>query len=245
MFVKLFFRVALILLTAVLAILVIFGIPRLTTGIYAKDRLYLIENAPSMPVGIVFGAGLSRSGTPSPVLRDRIETAAILYSTGKIQKILMSGDNRFENYNEPGAMLDYAVQLGIPEKDIVLDYAGRRTYDTCYRARHIFGVKEAILITQSFHMARAIYTCSHLDITSVGVPADIRLYPRRSHAYWNLREIPATTVALWEVWVSRPLPVLGKPEPIFISNDPAKTTLPISLFTQEEDQWIEKKPMPL
>ncbi len=182
-------------------------------------RLFSIDEVPAKPVGIVFGAGLSRSGAPSPVLRDRIETAAILYSTGKIQKILMSGDNRFVNYNEPGAMRDYAIQLGVPEEDIVLDYAGRRSYDTCYRARHIFGVKEAILITQSFHMPRVMYICGHLEINTFGVPADIRLYYQRSYAYWNLREIPATTNALWDIWVSRPLPVLGKPEPIFSENN--------------------------
>jgi len=132
-----------------------------------------------------------------------------------VEKILMSGDNRFITYNEPGAMRDYAVGLGVPKEDIVLDYAGRRTYDTCYRARHIFNVKEAILVTQSFHLPRALFTCNNLGINSNGVPADVRHYLRRSYAIWVAREIPATTVAMWEVWISRPLPVLGKPEPIF------------------------------
>jgi SanA protein len=198
----------------ILAVLLILGIPRLITSAYSRGRLYSIENAPEKTVGIVFGAGLLHNGTPSPVLQDRIETAFILYSAGKIQKILMSGDNRFVNYNEPAAMLDYAVQLGIPAEDIVLDYAGRRTYDTCYRARHIFGVKEAVLITQGFHMSRALYLCGNLGIDAAGVPADIRRYFLRSYAYWNMRETLATSVALWQVWVSRPLPVLGKPEPI-------------------------------
>lgn len=214
--------------------MVIFGVPRLVTGMYSMGRFFSIKDVPPKPVGIVFGAGLSRSGAPSPILRDRIETAAVLYSTGKIQKILMSGDNRFENYNEPGAMRDYAIQLGVPEKDIVLDYAGRRSYDTCYRARHIFGVKEAILITQSFHMPRAMYICSHLEINTFGVPADIRLYYRRSYAYWNLREIPATTIALWEIWISRPLPVLGKPEPILRENH-ADPHNPIEFAIAQED----------
>jgi SanA protein len=205
------------LLAVILLSLLLFGLPRLVTGLYARMRVSTVAGAPAEPVGIVFGAGLSRSGTPSPVLRDRIETAAELYAAGKIEKILMSGDNRFVSYNEPGAMRSYALELGVPDEDIVLDFAGRRTYDTCYRARHIFGVRQAILITQSFHMPRAVYLCNHLDVTSVGVPADIRRYGRRSYAYWNIREIPATAVALWEVWVSRPLPVLGKPEPIFDS----------------------------
>jgi SanA protein len=122
------------------------------------------------------------------------------------------------NYNEPGAMHDYAIGLGVPEKDVVLDYAGRRTYDTCYRAQQIFGVSEAILVTQSFHMPRALITCNSLGVQSSGVPADVRRYLRRYYAFWYMRELPATTVALWEIWVTRPLPVLGKPEPIFSNN---------------------------
>jgi SanA protein len=207
------------LLVVFIFALVVFAIPRLVTQQSTQSRLYSVTSAPVMPVAIVFGAGLSRNGTPSAILRDRIETAVQLYQTGKVKKILMSGDNRFENYNEPGAMASYAIALNVPAEDIVLDYAGRRTYDTCYRARHIFGVKEAILVTQSFHMPRAMYICRQLELNAIGVPADIRHYLRRSYAYWNIREIPATSIALWEVWVTRPLPVLGKPEPIFGENN--------------------------
>ena len=115
--------------------------------------------SPAAPAAIVFGAGLWRDGSPSPVLQDRVATAADLYFSGKVKKILMSGDNRFIYYNEPGAMKKFALSLGVPEEDIVLDYAGRRTYDTCYRARAIFGLKEAILVTQSFHLPRALILC--------------------------------------------------------------------------------------
>jgi SanA protein len=203
------------LLGAIIGLLLVFGLPRLVTGVYSRPRIYGVENAPAQPVAIVFGAGLSRSGGVSAVLRDRVETAVRLYQDGRVEKILMSGDNRFENYNEPGAMREYALELGIPDEDIVLDFAGRRTYDTCYRARHIFGIRQAIVVTQSFHIPRALYLCNHLGVESAGVPADVRRYGRRSYAYWNLRETAATTVALWQVWVTRPLPVLGQPEPIF------------------------------
>lgn len=189
--------------------------PRLITGIYAHSRTYQVNNSPAWRVAIVFGAGLSRDGNPSPVLRDRIATAADLYFAGKVEKILMSGDNRFIDYNEPGAMREYALSLGVPDSAIVLDYAGRRTYDTCYRAKDIFIVKQALLITQSFHLPRAIYTCNQLGLPALGVSADRREYLKRSRVYWNLREIPATLIALWEIHISRPLPVLGKPEPIF------------------------------
>jgi SanA protein len=131
--------------------------------------------------------------------------------------LLMSGDNRFVNYNEPAAMRNYALELGVPDEDIVLDYAGRRTYDTCYRASKIFGLDRVILVTQGFHLPRAIYTCNFLGLEANGVQADQREYRRRSLIYWEMRETIATLVALWEVHVSHPLPVLGNPEPIFIN----------------------------
>lgn len=203
------------LLWLVAAGLLILLLPRLLTGLYALPRTYSAGQAPSRRVAVVFGAGLWWDGSPSTVLRDRIATAANLYFSGKVEKLLMSGDNRFIYYNEPGAMKEYALSLGVPEDAIVLDYAGRRTYDTCYRARDIFQVGQAILVTQGFHLPRALYTCNQLGLPAVGVPADQRSYPRRSAFYWQLRETIATLAALWEVHISRPLPVLGDPEPIF------------------------------
>jgi len=199
----------------ILTALVILLLPRLITALFSMPRMHPAEDAPSKPVAIVFGAGLWRDGSPSPVLRDRVATAAKLYFDGKVKKLLMSGDNSFIYYNEPGAMQEYALGLGVPEADIVLDYAGRRTYDTCYRAREIFGLKEAILVTQAFHLPRAVYTCNLLGLRSIGVPADLRDYRRGALVYWHTRETFATLVALWEVHFSHPLPVLGEPEPIF------------------------------
>jgi SanA protein len=112
-------------------------------------------------------------------------------------------------------MHDYAVTLGVPEEAIVLDFAGRRTYDTCYRAREIFQVGQAILVTQSFHLPRALYLCNALGVPATGVAADLREYRRTSRLYWQIRETPATLVALFELYISRPLPLLGEPEPIF------------------------------
>lgn len=195
--------------------LIVALIPQVIMSWYARDRIFSAENAPFRRVAIVFGAGLWRDGSPTPVLRDRVATAAELYFTGKVEKILMSGDNRFVYYNEPAAMREYALQLGIPAEDIVLDYAGRRTYDTCYRAKAIFGLSQATLITQGFHLPRAVYTCNFLGLGAIGVPADRRSYPRISLMYWRLREVPASLVALWEVHIWRPIPVLGNPEPIF------------------------------
>lgn len=204
-----------IILWAILAFVVFFGLPRLFTEIYSAGKIKNFETVEKSRVAIVFGAGLQRDGTPSPVLKDRVAAAVKLYFDGKVDKLLMSGDNRFVDYNEPGAMKAYAISLGVPEADIVLDYAGRRTYDTCYRAAHIFGVEEAILVTQRYHLPRALFTCNGLGLPAVGVPADMQYYRKYSRLVWNTRELPATLVALWQVWVSHPLPVMGDPEPIF------------------------------
>jgi SanA protein len=195
-------------------------IPRLLVQINAASQIVNLENAPKERVAIVFGAGLNRNGFPTPVLQDRVSAAAALYFAGKVEKLLLSGDNQTLDYNEPGAMKQFALNLGVPEKDIVLDYAGRRTYDTCFRALHIFGVNQALLVTQSFHLPRALLICNALGIKSVGVSADMRQYHFSSLFYWQLREIPATLVALWESKISHPLPVLGEPEPIFPTQTP-------------------------
>lgn len=189
-------------------------LPRLTTKIHAWTHTQTVETVEPHGVAVVFGAGLWRDGSPTPVLRDRVRTAANLYFAGKVEKILMSGDNRFEDYNEPAAMRDYAIGLGVPGEAIVLDFAGRRTYDTCYRARDIFGLESAILVTQRFHLPRALYTCNRLGVSSVGVEADQRIYRRHSLAYWHTRETIATFVAMLDVHIRQPLPVLGERQPI-------------------------------
>jgi vancomycin permeability regulator SanA len=182
---------------------------------YALSRTFSTDSVPSRPAAVVFGAGLWRDGSPTPVLRDRVATAAKLYFAGKVEKLVMSGDNRSAYHNEPAAMQAYALSLGVPEQDIILDYAGWSTYDTCYRARDIFGLRQVILVTQKFHLDRALYTCNLLGVSAVGTPADLRQYRSSSLLYWSLREIPATLVALWEVHITKPLPVLGVPEPVF------------------------------
>ena len=192
------------------------SIPRLITGVYATSRIYETNESPSKRVAIVFGAGLRRDGTPTAILRDRVETAANLYTSGKVEKILMSGDNRFENYNEPEAMRQYALSLGVPSQAIALDYAGRRTYDTCYRAKAIFGVESALLVSQKFHLPRALFLCNTLGLEAAGVEANQRHYRKISLLIWNIREQLATVGAFLDVYVSNPLPVLGDPEPLFV-----------------------------
>lgn len=181
----------------------------------ASPQTFSQEDAPVRRVAIVFGAEVKRDGTPSAVLRDRIETAIALYKAGKVEKLLMSGDNRFVDYNEPESMRRYALTLGVPDADIVLDYAGRRTYDTCYRAKEIFGVDSAILVTQRFHLPRALFLCKAFGIDALGVEAENYYYLKRLRFYWNVRELLASIQSVGDVYLFKPLPVLGHREPIF------------------------------
>ncbi len=201
------------LISILLLIILLVSLPRLIMLAGANKKTYLVEDVPPARAAIVFGAGLTASGAPTAVLKDRVKIAVNLYEAGKIEKILMSGDNRFINYNEPGAMKSYALELGMPEEDIVLDYAGRRTYDTCYRAGAIFQLDQVILVTQKFHLPRALYTCNALGLNAVGVAADLR--PYRDEGYWSVREIAASLVAFIQVHITKPEPVLGDIEPIF------------------------------
>lgn len=171
-------------------------LPRFLTALYAAPRIYTSASAPARRVAIVLGAGLRRDGSPTPVLRDRVETAVDLYRQGKASLLLMSGTAWSENYDEPAAMKEYALLLGVPESAILLDPAGTRTLETCRQALDKFDVHEAIIVTQQFHLPRALYLCSTQGIDAIGVAADRRVYSVFSNLVWNLRELPATLAAI-------------------------------------------------
>jgi len=118
--------------------------------------------------------------------------------------LLMSGSDASRHGDETEAMRTLALQMGVPPEAIVLDPGGHRTYATCERARNVFGVREALLVTQDYHLPRALATCRSLGIDAVGAAADLHSYGRRSQAYWRLREVPASFVAVWESFL-RPL----------------------------------------
>lgn len=210
---KFLWRMTLFLTAAGLAILLL---PRLITSQYALNRTYQQDNAPSREVAIVFGAGLRRDGSPSPILRDRVETAAGLYLSGRVQKLLMSGDGQADYYNEPEAMRRYALSLGVPQEAIALDQAGRRTYDTCYRAKEVFGVTSALLVTQKFHLPRALFLCNALGLDASGVETTSRRSWRGTTLIWNIREQFATVGAFLDIFVSSPYPVTGEPQPLSV-----------------------------
>ncbi len=208
-------------LALTLSLFVLLGlfIPKLIVLLFAAPRTFTVDNVPAGHVAIVFGAGLLRDGSAGPVLSDRVKTAVQLYQQGKVDKLLMSGDNRFVEYNEPEAMRQYALGFGVPDADIILDYAGRRSYDTCHRAKAIFQVDSAILVTQSFHLPRVLFLCNWFGVESTGVEASNTYFRKISRLFWNTRELFATTQAVWDVYVAKPLPVLGEPEPIVFNNN--------------------------
>ena len=185
---------------------------RQALGRYYGDKIHTVESAEPARAAIVFGAAVYSGGRLSTVLRDRMDTAIELYRAGKVDKLLVSGDNSHSHYNEPGAMMAYAIRNGVPEADIQPDYAGLRTYDTCYRALHVFQVRQAILVTQAFHLPRALFTCRQLGVDASGTEADRR--PYRGARWYEIRETVAATRALWDVLRQRPAQVVGEPIPL-------------------------------
>jgi SanA protein len=180
---------------------------------YTRD-IKTVTDVRKERVAIVFGAAVYGNGRLSAMLQDRVRTGVDLYQAGKVDKLLMTGDNSSEFYNEPTAMADYANSLGVPYEDIQPDFAGRRTYDSCYRAGAIFELDSAILVTQAFHLPRALFTCQSLGMDVVGVNADRRIYSERSLRWSETRESVAVIAALRDVILRQPPPVLGDPIPI-------------------------------
>jgi vancomycin permeability regulator SanA len=171
-----------------------------------------VSGAPATPVAIVFGAG-ALDGQPTPMLAARLDLGVALYQRGKIQVLLVTGDNSQSHYNEPLVMRDYLVRHGVPRDRIVLDYAGFDTWDSCVRAKKIFGVDRAILITQRFHLPRALTLCRSVGIDAVGVGDDSGRYAMDATVNSYVRELPAGLKAAIYLAI-RPSPhFLGPREP--------------------------------
>ncbi|MET8118279.1 ElyC/SanA/YdcF family protein [Micromonospora sp. NPDC005189] len=135
----------------------------------ADGHLYSEADVPNAPVALVLGTKVNADGSPSPFLAARLEIARRLFVAGKVRAILVSGDNMNADYDEPTAMLSWLVDRGVPARKVVLDYAGFDTYDSCARAERIFGVRRATVVTQSFHLPRAVALCRRLGIDASGV----------------------------------------------------------------------------
>lgn len=139
---------------------------------------------------LVLGAGLKSDGTPSDMLKDRLDMAAKLYFDGASGKILVTGDNSRIAYNEPAAMSEYLVRKkGVSAENIILDYAGFSTYDSMYRAKEVFGMKKVVAVTQKYHLYRAVFIADRLGIDSAGVACDTVVY--RGQLMREVRETAA------------------------------------------------------
>ena len=178
---------------------------RLFSVLKFSSVLFSSAAVPAVPTAIVFGAGVYSDGTPSGLLVERMKVAAELFQTGKVKAVLLSGDARPASYNEPQVMAHLAETLGIPRSALILDGYGYNTYASCFRASTFYGLRQAILVSQSFHLTRALLICSGLGIESLGVSAaagpDLQ-----STVFWNLREIPATVLAWANVYLFKPVP---------------------------------------
>lgn len=180
--------------------------------ITSSRRFTQPDQVPNEPVAIVFGAGVWADGTPTPMLADRVDGAVELYRLGRVSRILMTGDNSTPEYNEVVAMQEYAEKLGVPRQHIRLDYAGFSTYESCYRAKVIFGVERAVLITQKYHLPRAVYTCNQLGVNSVGLGTpDWGKYQDDSMRFYTQREVLAVLKAILELHLIRPKPTFLGP----------------------------------
>jgi len=176
----------------------------------SAGRVSSPADVPARPVAIVFGAGLDSSGTPMPFLSARLDLAVQLYRGGTAKVILVSGDNRSADYNEPDAMRSYLVAAGVPADRIVADYAGRDTYSTCVRAKRIFGVDAAILVSQTYHLPRALAACRGVGIDAWAV-GDASVSSSPEWPGYVAREAGANIKLAWDL-LSRREPVLGSPE---------------------------------
>lgn len=186
----------------ILLVIIVLALPRLILSLRYANHIHTLKSAPVMRTAVVFGAGLRRDGQPTTVLADRVTTAAALYHQGKVSRILMSGTVRGSGYDEPSAMRSLALKIGVPAEDILVDSGGNRTLYTCLRARQIFGVEQALLISQRFHLPRALVICDASGVSAMGVAAD--LHPYRFQFFWELREIPATLRAIWDAYFLKP-----------------------------------------
>ena len=174
----------------------------------AKNRIITADEAAELEntdCVLILGAGV-RDGSPTPMLRDRLITGISLYKSGAAPKIIMSGDHGREDYDEVNVMKSYAVENGVPDSDVFMDHAGFSTYDSIYRAKAVFEADSIIIVTQKYHLYRALYIAERLGVNAVGVSADLDDYSGQLKR--DLREIAARDKDFFSC--------LFKPEPKYL-----------------------------
>lgn len=208
-----------IIFLCVLLVLSITGINLYMTG-SVKDNILSLDEAKDLGADciIVLGAGVRNDDTPTKMLEDRIIIGDRLYNENAANKIIMSGDHGRKEYDEVNVMKRYAIDEGIPSEDIFMDHAGFETYDTMYRAKEIFGVKKVVIVTQKYHLYRALYIAKSLGLEAYGVSSDLRYYSKKM-VYWKFREYIARVKAFGKCIWKPESQYLGEPIDIKASGD--------------------------
>lgn len=208
-----------IIFLCVLLVLSVTGINLYMTG-SVKDNILSLDEAKDLGADciIVLGAGVRNDNTPTKMLEDRIIIGDRLYNENAANKIIMSGDHGRKEYDEVNVMKKYAIDEGIPSEDIFMDHAGFETYDTMYRAKEIFGVKKVVIVTQKYHLYRALYIAKSLGLEAYGVSSDLRYYSKKM-VYWKFREYIARVKAFGKCIWKPESQYLGEPIDIKASGD--------------------------
>jgi vancomycin permeability regulator SanA len=194
---------------ALVGLIVLVGAgPYLWIRIATAGKIHTVDDAPAASVAIVLGAGLNADGSPMPYLGNRLEDTLRLYRDGRVRAILVSGDHGQVSYDEVAAMTTWLGDRGVPAGKVVADHAGFDTYDSCVRAHKIFGVRSALVVTQEFHVRRAVFLCRQAGIDASGVGSSA---PDDDTRY-QLREIPASIKATFDVLVAANPKYLGRYE---------------------------------
>jgi len=171
------------------------------------------RSAPNAQIALVLGALVYDDGRPSPMLRDRIKTAAELYKAGKVQRVLASGDHGRTSYDEVNVMRRELIRAGVPARDVFTDHAGFDTWDSVVRARKVFQVRSALIVSQKFHLARATWLAERAGLRAHGVAADVGGYGGQSRN-GAIREVIARTKAAADIVTGADPRFLGDPIPI-------------------------------
>lgn len=169
-----------------------------------------VEAAPTTTVAMILGASVMQSGALSAILQERVDRAIELYRAGKVRKILMTGDNGALSHNEVEPVRRYLLAASIPGDDIFLDHAGFDTYSSMYRARDVFGVTSLTIVSQPFHLPRAVYIARSLGLVAYGLQAG----KGEAYFYNYAREAPASVKAQFDLLFSRVPKYLGQMFPI-------------------------------
>lgn len=175
----------------------IFGIFYTSPSLYFAQKFYFQNPTKNIDTAIVLGASVINNTEPSQILKNRLDKALELYNKGEVKKILVSGDNLEKYYNEPEVMKNYLLKNGVTPETILTDSAGLRTNDTCWRAKNIFKINQAYIVTQNFHMPRALFLCNEFGIKSYKAVAK-NSGLQSTYLGW-MREIPASWLALNDV----------------------------------------------